>query len=229
MTDYSIHACHLYGNLLNTYGDIGNLLILEYFAKKIGVSFTYEVISLDEAFEQTAYDFVLFGGGQDFEQSIVSKDIQSKKESLTNYIHNNGVFLGICGGFQLLGDYYIGANGEKISGISAIDYHTDSQKNHRFIGDIKIYNKEFDETYVGFENHNGLTYLGKGIQPLGIVQEGFGNNGEDQTEGVHFKNTFGSYFHGPILPRNVHLAKRLLKIMLEKKYQEDFSSVLELK
>lgn len=229
MTNYSIHACHLYGNLLNTYGDIGNLLILDYLAKKIGVTLTHEVLSLDEEFKPASYDFVLFGGGQDFEQSIVSKDIQSKKEALTNYIHDDGVLLAICGGFQLLGHYYVGANGEKIPGISAIDYYTDSQKKHRFIGDIKIYNKEFDETYVGFENHNGLTYLGEGIHPLGTVQEGFGNNGEDKTEGVHFKNTFGSYFHGPILPRNEHLAKRLLKIILEKKYQEDFSYVLDLK
>lgn len=228
MTTYSIKACHLYGNLLNTYGDIGNLLILDYYAKKAGISFTHEVISIDNTFHADAYDFVLFGGGQDFEQTVVSQDILSKKEELINYIENDGPFLGICGGYQLLGHYYIGANGTPISGISAIDYYTKSQDNNRFIGNVEIYNEEFDEQYIGFENHNGMTFLGEGIKPLGIVKTGYGNNGEDKTEGVHYKNTFGSYFHGPILARNTNLAKQILKLILEHKYKEDFSYILEL-
>ena len=88
--------------------------------------------------------------------------------------------LAICGGYQLLGHYYMGANGEKIKGISALDHYTLSQENNRFIGDIVIHNEEFDETYYGFENHNGRTFLGKGEKPLGKVVEGQGNNGEDQ-------------------------------------------------
>lgn len=227
MTKYTINACHLYGNLLNTYADIGNLLVLEYYAKKYDVSFTTEVISLDQPFDPDKFDFVMFGGGQDFEQTVVSKDIQTKKEALTNYIHNDGAFLAVCGGFQLLGHHYMAANGDKIPGISAIDLHTISQVNSRFIGDIVIENTTFNETYLGFENHNGVTFLGENIQPLGIVKQGKGNNGQDQTEGVHFKNTFGTYFHGPILARNELLAKRILKIILEKKYQTDFSYILE--
>lgn len=107
----------------------------------------------------------------------------------------------------------------KIYGIGALDHYTLSQDNNRFIGDVKIYNEEFDETYEGFENHNGRTFLGKGERPLGKIVEGFGNNGEDQTEGAIYRNVFCSYFHGPILARNEALAKRLIDLAYDRKYQ----------
>lgn len=220
MTKYSLSVAHLYGNLLNTYGDNGNLLMLRYVAEKMGVAFNVEVVSIHEPFDAEKYDLVFFGGGQDFEQLIVSKDIQSKKDDLTRYIENDGVMLAICGGYQLLGHYYMGANGEKIEGIGALDHYTLSQDNNRFIGDIVIHNEGFDETYYGFENHNGRTFLGKGEKPLGKVIEGHGNNGEDQTEGVVYRNVFGSYFHGPLLARNEHLAERLIRTALTNRYGE---------
>lgn len=220
MTKKQLRVAHLYGNLLNTYGDNGNLLVLNYLAKKINVDFSIEMVSLYDTFEPDHYDFVFFGGGQDYEQKIVSKDLQTKKAALIEYIENDGVLLAICGGYQLLGHYYITANGEKIEGIGALDHYTLNQDNHRFTGDIKIYNETFDETYLGFENHNGRTFLGAGERPLGKVLEGHGNNGEDQSEGVIYRNVFGSYFHGPILARNEHLAQRLLALALTKKYGE---------
>ena len=218
MSQLEINAGHLYGNLLNTYGDNGNILMLGYVAKKIGVKFTSTVVSIHEDFKAKDFDLLFFGGGQDYEQLIVSQDLPSKQEELTKYIHDGGVMLAICGGYQMLGHYYIGANGEKIAGIGALDHHTDSQINNRFIGEIEIYNQTFGETYVGFENHNGMTFLGKDMKPLGIVQTGHGNNGQDQTEGAIFKNTFCSYFHGPILARNENLASRILEAALVKKY-----------
>ena len=218
MADYELTLAHLYGNLLNTYGDNGNLLVLQYLAKKMGIQLDTEIVSIHEKFDPAKYDLVFFGGGQDFEQLIVSEDIQNKKADLTDYIENDGIMLAICGGYQLLGHYYMGANGEKIKGIGALDHYTLSQENNRFIGDIVIHNEEFDETYYGFENHNGRTFLGAGEKPLGKIVEGKGNNGEDQTEGVIYRNVYGSYFHGPILARNEKLAYRLLKTALEKKY-----------
>ncbi len=220
MDTRSLSVCHLYGNLLNTYGDNGNMLLLNYLAQKMGVAFHSEVVSIHEPFDPEKYDIVFFGGGQDYEQLIVSQDIQSKKEALTRYIEEEKVMLAICGGYQLLGHYYIGAHGEKISGISALDHYTLSQDNNRFIGDIVIHNDEFNETYYGFENHNGRTFLGQDERPLGKVTQGKGNNGEDQTEGAIYKNVFCSYFHGPILARNEHLAQRLLDTALAKKYGE---------
>ncbi|BAK21977.1 type 1 glutamine amidotransferase [Melissococcus plutonius] len=210
MPKNKLNICHLYGNLMNTYGDNGNILMLKYLSQKMQIEVQSEVVSIYEPFEPEKYNFVFFGGGQDFEQKIISEDIQKKKTSLVNYIENNGVLLAICGGYQLLGHYYIGANGEKIDGIGALDYYTLSQENNRYIGDIEIYNEEFNETYYGFENHNGRTFLGENLRPLGKTKKGNGNNAEDGTEGVHYKNVFCSYFHGPILARNENLGIRLI-------------------
>ena len=221
MANYELHLCHLYVNLLNTYGDNGNLLMLQYVAKKMGITLTTEIVSIHQEFKADDFDLIFFGGGQDFEQVIVAEDLPTKKEELTRYIENDGVMLAICGGYQLLGHYYIGAHGEQIKGIGALDHYTLSQENNRFIGDTEIYNEEFDETYYGFENHNGMTFLGKGEKPLGKVIRGKGNNGQDQTEGVIYKNVFGSYFHGPILARNEILAKRLILTALKKKYPNE--------
>lgn len=215
---YQLHLAHLYGDLLNTYGDIGNVLVLEYYAKKMNIELTSEIISLNDAFDPEKFDIAFFGGGQDYEQVIVSKDIQSKKDSITSFINDGGPILAICGGYQLLGKYYIGANGERIEGIHALPHYTESQINNRFIGDIIIKNEETGEIYHGFENHNGVTYLGEGEKPLGIVQQGHGNNGKDKSEGAIFKNVYCSYFHGPILARNGNLAKRILLTALKRKY-----------
>ncbi|MCT1176103.1 type 1 glutamine amidotransferase [Pediococcus pentosaceus] len=217
---YNLNVAHLYGDLLNTYGDNGNLLALKYYAKKMDTDLDIDIVSLDDQFNPKDWDIVFFGGGQDYEQTIVSKDIQHKKEDLTDYIEDGGPLLAICGGYQLLGHYYVGANGEKIKGIDALDHYTLSQDDNRFIGDIVIKNAETGEIYHGFENHNGKTFLGKGERPLGEVQSGHGNNGEDQSEGVIYKNVYGSYFHGPILTRNGGLAKRIILTALSRKYPD---------
>lgn len=216
-----LKVCHLYGNLLNTYGDNGNLLMLQHRAKQHGITFDTEIISLDQPFDPAKYDLVFFGGGQDFEQRIVSKDLQNKKEDITTYIEKDGVMVGICGGFQLLGHYYVDAAGNKIEGAGALDHYTLNQENNRFIGDIVIKNDEFGETYKGFENHNGRTFLGENVKPLGIVEIGQGNNGEDKTEGAHYKQTYCSYLHGPLLVRNVTLTDRILKEAVKKRFPQE--------
>ena len=211
-----LRVCHLYGNLMNTYGDNGNLLMLQHRAKKLGYEVETTLISLEEDFNAEDFDIVMFGGGQDFEQTVVAKDLQNKKESLIQYIEDNGVVVAICGGFQLLGRYYVNASGERLNGISAIDVCTNGQFPSRLIGDIEIFNEEFGETYLGYENHIGRTYLGKNMKPLGKVVKGFGNNEEDHVEGCHYKNVFCSYFHGPILVRNQQLADRIIETAAER-------------
>ena len=206
-----LRICHLYGNLMNTYGDNGNLLMLQHRAKKLGYEVETTLISLEEDFNAEDFDIVMFGGGQDFEQTVVAKDLQNKKDALIQYIEDNGVVVAICGGFQLLGRYYVNASGERLNGISAIDVCTNGQFPNRLIGDIEIVNEEFGETYLGYENHIGRTYLGKNMKPLGKVVKGYGNNEEDHVEGCHYKNVFCSYFHGPILVRNQHLADRIIE------------------
>ena len=206
-----LRICHLYGNLMNTYGDNGNLLMLQHRAKKLGYEVETTLISLKEDFNAEDFDIVMFGGGQDYEQTVVAKDLQNKKDALIQYIEDNGVVVAICGGFQLLGRYYVNASGERLNGISAIDVCTNGQFPNRLIGDIEIFNEEFGETYLGYENHIGRTYLGKNMKPLGKVVKGYGNNEEDHVEGCHYKNVFCSYFHGPILVRNQHLADRIIE------------------
>ena len=216
-----LRICHLYGNLMNTYGDNGNLLMLQHRAKKLGYEVETTLISLEEDFNPEEFDIVMFGGGQDYEQTVVAKDLQNKKDTLIEYIEDDGVVVAICGGFQLLGRYYVNASGERLNGISAIDVCTNGQFPNRLIGDVEIFNEEFGETYLGYENHIGRTYLGKNMKPLGKVVKGFGNNEEDHAEGCHYKNVFCSYFHGPILVRNQHLADRIIQTAAKRSHAKN--------
>ncbi len=216
-----LRICHLYGNLMNTYGDNGNLLMLQHRAKKLGYEVETTLISLEEDFNPEEFDIVMFGGGQDYEQTVVAKDLQNKKDTLIEYIEDDGVVVAICGGFQLLGRYYVNASGERLNGISAIDVCTNGQFPNRLIGDVEIFNEEFRETYLGYENHIGRTYLGKNMKPLGKVVKGYGNNEEDHVEGCHYKNVFCSYFHGPILVRNQHLADRIIETAAQRQLSKN--------
>lgn len=228
MAKYQLKLAHLYGNLLNTYGDEGNIIALKYYAKQMDTEIETEVISIDEDFHAADFDLALFGGGQDYEQMVVSKDLPNKRDELQKFIEGDKPLLAICGGYQLLGQYYVGADGEKIPGAGILPHYTLTQSEQRtgnanksrFIGDVVIKNEETGQTYHGFENHNGRTFLGEGERPLGKVIEGHGNNGEDQTEGMIYKHTYGSYFHGPILTRNGEIAKAMLLQALHNKYPE---------
>ena len=214
-----LNICHLYPDLLNVYGDVGNILILKHRAESRGIKVNIINISMNDNFNSDDYDIVFFGGGQDFEQSIVSTDLMNnKKENLSTYINSGKVMIAICGGYQLLGKYYTAPNGEKIEGLGILDIYTEAG-DKRFIGDTVIYNEEFDETYVGFENHSGRTYV-NGLKPLGKCIHGYGNNGEDGYEGCIYKNTYGTYFHGSLLAKNPELADRFIKTALELKYSE---------
>jgi len=206
---------------MNTYGDNGNLLMLQHRAKKLGYEVETTLISLEEDFNPEEFDIVMFGGGQDYEQTVVAKDLQNKKDTLIEYIEDDGVVVAICGGFQLLGRYYVNASGERLNGISAIDVCTNGQFPNRLIGDVEIFNEEFGETYLGYENHIGRTYLGKNMKPLGKVVKGYGNNEEDHVEGCHYKNVFCSYFHGPILVRNQHLADRIIETAAQRQLSKN--------
>ena len=212
-----LNICHLYPDLLNVYGDVGNILVLKHRAEERGIKVNVVDVSLNDKFNKDEIDIVFFGGGQDYEQSIVSEDLKNNKgEVLKQYIEDEKVLLAICGGYQLLGKHYISPNGEKLQGLGILDIYTEGGEK-RLIGNTVIYNEDFDETYVGFENHSGRTFI-NGLKPLGKCIHGYGNNGEDGYEGCIYKNTFCTYFHGSLLSKNPELADRFLKIALEKKY-----------
>lgn len=217
-----LNICHLYPDLLNVYGDMGNILILKQRAEERGIKVNIIDVSIGDEFKEDDYDIVFFGGGQDYEQSIVSKDIiEGKREKIQKYVEDGKVLLAICGGYQLLGKYYRAPNGEKLEGLSILDIYTEGGDT-RFIGNTVIYNEEFNETYVGFENHSGRTYINN-LKPLGKVVHGYGNNGEDGYEGCIYKNTYCTYFHGSLLSKNPELADRFLKTALNIKYGEEIA------
>ena len=126
--------------------------------------------------------------------------------------------IGICGGYQMLGQYYRTWDGVQCDFTGALDLHTIGSKD-RMIGNYAFTCDAIGgETGVGFENHSGKTDLGSGMQPMGKVLAGFGNNGSDGTEGVHYKNVFGTYSHGCLLPKNPKLCDYILRTALERKY-----------
>lgn len=228
MSEYKLNIAHLYGDLMNTYGDYGNAVSLAYYAKQLGVEMETEIISLGDKFDSKAYDFVLFGGGQDYEQQIVSEDLPTKAEEIKAYIEADGPLLGVCGGFQLLGQYFILADGTRVEGINAMGHYTLNQPDSRFIGDVIIEDPTNGDIYRGFENHQGRTFLDEKQRPLGKLKQGQGNNGEDGGEGLVYRNVYGTYFHGPIFARNGNLTLRVLEKMLNRRYPNvDWHSQIE--
>ena len=215
-----LHICHLYPDLLNSYGDIGNVLVMARRLERRGIQAVIHNVSIDDPFEEDQYDIVFFGGGQDFEQAIVSDDLKNnKREHLKNYIENNKVFIAICGGYQLLGHYYMSAENEKLEGLHILDIHTE-KGDKRAINNLIL--QDGDRYLAGFENHSGRTYIGD-LRPLGKVAYGFGNNGEDGYEGCRYKNTIGTYLHGPLFSKNPELCDEVLQTALSLKYGQEIT------
>ncbi len=210
-----LRLAHLYPKLLNIYGDIGNVITLKKRCEWRGIELLIDEINIGDKISN--HDIYFIGGGQDLQQIEVSKELQKHKDFLTSERDNMAVFLGICGGYQLMGHYYQPHNGEKLLGISLLDAYTIAG-NKRFIGNVTI-KSDFVEpsTLVGFENHSGLTYLEGSTEPLGTTIIGNGNNGKDKTEGARFKNVFGTYMHGSFLPKNPHFADYLIELALGSK------------
>lgn len=211
----------LYPELMSTYGDRGNIIVLQKRCewRKIKA----EVIKLDLHFNPNQLkqcDLLFMGGAQDQQQKIVSDDLAKKQETLKKMVENNTPGLYICGAYQFLGKYYKEVNGAIIPGLNILDLYTENPGENypRLIGNI-IITTQFGNL-VGFENHGGRTYLGKNVKPLGETLVGFGNNDKDKTEGAIYKNSFGTYLHGPILPKNPEFADHLIKLALEKKYND---------
>lgn len=212
-----IKIAHLYPKLLNIYGDGGNILTLKKRCEWRNIRVIIEEINIGDSLSE--HDLYFIGGGQDTQQIEVSKELQRHKEFLTAERDRGAVFLGICGGYQLMGHYYQPHNGEKLEGISLLDAYTIAG-NKRFIGNVTVQTDIVSpNTLVGFENHSGLTYLQGDTKPIGTMLTGHGNNGVDKTEGARYKNVFGTYMHGSFLPKNAHFADYLLELALSEKLE----------
>jgi lipid II isoglutaminyl synthase (glutamine-hydrolysing) len=211
-----LRVLSLYPELMNIYADRGNTAVLRARCEWRGIGFELGAASMGEPVDPDAWDLFYMGGGQDRDQAAVARDmVESKRAALHAAAARGAVVLAVCGGYQLLGHSYAMGD-EELPGIGLVDLRTVREPGPRLIGNCAI---EADlgngpRVIAGFENHGGRTYLGEGTQPLGRVLKGFGNNGKDQLEGVHEGNVIGTYLHGPLLPKNVWLADRLIELAL---------------
>ncbi len=213
----------LYPDLMNIYGDRGNVVTLVQRARWRGLEARVLELGKGVTAGMDQVDVFFFGGGQDREQALVYDDLlETKAVHLTAAVEGGAAVLAVCGGYQLLGHYYEAATGEHLPGIGLIDVRTQAGR-ERCIGDVVV---EADEalglrpsTLVGFENHSGRTFLGDGVRPLGRVLKGSGNNGADGTEGVACGNILGTYLHGSLLPKNPHLADLVVERALRRRLE----------
>jgi CobQ-like glutamine amidotransferase family enzyme len=209
----------LYPEQMNIYADRGNILFLARRCEWRGIGLSHVGSGPGEGFEPSQHDLIYIGGGQDRDQRIVAADmVRTKRDAVAAAIDDGAVGLAVCGGYQLLGhSYQLGD--ERIEGLALVDLETVREPGPRLIGNVAI---EVDlgegpRIVAGFENHGGRTYLGEGASPLGRVITGHGNNGRDGAEGVRDRNLFGTYIHGPLLPKNAWLADRLIQLALARR------------
>ncbi|HWH45587.1 MAG TPA: hypothetical protein VNT32_12730 [Thermoleophilaceae bacterium] len=212
----TLRVCALYPDLMNIYADRGNISVLRARCEWRGLGFAYAASGLGEPLDPDAHDLLYMGGGQDRDQMLVAGDMaETKRDALHAAADRGAVVLAVCGGYQLLGRSYA-LGGEELPGVGLADLHTVREPGPRLIGNCAI---EVDlgtgpRVLAGFENHGGRTYLGENGSALGRVLAGHGNNGRDGTEGVLRGNVIGTYLHGPLLPKNVWLADRLIELAL---------------
>lgn len=218
--DKELKICHLYPDVLNLYGDRGNITCIRQRLQSRGIQCSVTEVPIGTSANFADFDLFFVGGGQDFEQEVLLEDLnRGKKGEIISAVKDGKTFLCICGGFQMLGSYYQTHEGHKCDFIGAVDYYTIGS-NTRMIGNYAFQCGEASggSTVVGFENHSGQTYLGSGVEPLGTVLKGYGNNGSDTTEGVRYNNVFGTYCHGPMLPKNPQLCDHILTTALQDRY-----------
>lgn len=219
-----IKILYLYPDILDLYGDIGNIKVLKYRMEKRGISVIVDTYSIgDKAPDFSSYDIVFSGGGADNEQKILSEDLVQYKDKIKEAVNKEVFFLLICGSYQLFGKYYKGVDSEIIPGLEVFDYYTEAieDRSKRCIGNI-VLEIEIDgekTKIIGFENHGGQTFDTK--ENFGSVLFGNGNKFGDSKEGFRINNVIGTYLHGPLLSKNPKLTDYIIKYSLERKYGEE--------
>ena len=212
----SLRVLHLYPELLNLYGDSGNVLVLRRRLEWRGINCEVDEVHMGDRVEATGADLVFIGGGSDREQRVVCEELLAQRQELASFVEDGGVLLAVCGGYQLLGHSYLMGE-EEVRGLSLVDLYTD-RGSPRLIGNVVVESRIAPQPIVGYENHGGRTHLGAGVEPLGRVLFGYGNDGQSGEEGCLYRNVVGTYVHGPLLPKNPGVADWLLARALERRY-----------
>lgn len=206
----------LYDDIMNLYGDGGNILVLEHLLKCNQIDYQIDRISLGNYQNLADFDILFIGGGSDFAQSLIYEDLLKRKEQIIELLNNNGFILTICGGYQLFGEAYFDNEGHQLKGLNIFPYITKANKT-RMNGNI-VSQITLDQDYLvcGYENHSGETT--NVVTPFGKVISGFGNTLSGNDEGFMYKNFIGTYIHGPLLPKNPEIGKYMIEYVLLNKY-----------
>lgn len=219
--NYAIKVCWMYHNIMDLYGDKGNIMVLKKRCEDRGIEFHLDTCGIDESCDLSTYDLVFIGGGDDKTQLSLIPDLLSRKENIQKALDTNTFFLLICGGYQLFGQYYMTADNRKIDGLGFYNYFTETGVGKtRCVGNIVI-NANLDgikTKILGFENHGGQTQ--NVDYPLGKVIKGYGNSFDAGFEGFYDGKILGTYLHGPLLPKNPMVADFVITKALQKKHPD---------
>jgi CobQ-like glutamine amidotransferase family enzyme len=216
----NIRVGHLYPDYLNIYADRGNIAVLAARARARHHELDVLAIGMGDPVPTGEIDLFYIGGGQDREQALVAADLAAKGPALLDAVSAGAAFLAVCGGYQLLGRFYRDRAGVELPGIGLLPLHTVAGE-RRMIGDVLLDCAWAGHTLAGFENHAGRTVLDTGAEPLGRVVHGFGNDGASGLEGCRLGRVYGTYLHGPLLPRNPWFADRVLADALAHRTGDD--------
>jgi CobQ-like glutamine amidotransferase family enzyme len=214
--DSAVRVGLVYPELLGTYGDRGNAIVLVQRCRWRGIPAELVEVPAGGPIPDSL-DIYLFGGGEDDPQLMAAEGMRASRAAIERAHSGGSVILAVCAGFQLLGHRYDAADGTAIDGAGLVDAVTRAGTG-RLIGEVVVEPTQSaawgpagpPATLTGFENHGGRTTIGEGLDPLGRVIAGGGNGDGSGGDGVLGERLVGTYMHGPVLPRNPQLADRLL-------------------
>jgi CobQ-like glutamine amidotransferase family enzyme len=227
MAAMTLHVAHLYPRLMNIYGDRGNIMCLRHRCEARGIAFELTELGIGDPLPPDI-DLIFAGGAQDREQRNVVDDLlATKADAIRDAVERDVVLLAVCGAYQLFGRFYRESSGVELPGAGVFDLHTEHPGAglKRLIGNIVV---EWNgATIVGFENHGGRTHLGPGVRPLAYVRSGHGNNGVDRTEGAVYRQAFGTYVHGSLLPKNPEFADHLIATAVRRRHENAMLATID--
>lgn len=204
----------LYPELLGTYGDGGNAIVLAQRLRWRDIPAEVIDVHAGEPIPQSCQIYVM-GGGEDAPQALAAHELRSGSV-LTDAVAGGAAVLAVCAGLQVLGRTFAGVDGKAHHGLGLLDCETHRDDGARRVGEVVVTpDASLDlPELTGYENHAGVTTLGPTARPLGRVVVGHGNDGGDGTEGIVAGRVVGTYLHGPVLARNPGLADHLLSAVL---------------
>ncbi|HEX6395236.1 MAG TPA: hypothetical protein VFZ97_17520 [Acidimicrobiales bacterium] len=201
----------LFPDLLGTYGDSGNAVILAQRLRWRGVPAEVLTVRSGDPVPESC-DLYVVGGGEDLPQALAARQLGTSGGPLHRAVGGGAAVLAVCAGLQILGNSFVGPDGNRSDGLGLLDCESVRANGRRSVGEIVV-DPEPDlglPSLTGYENHASTTLLGPSARPVGRVVHGVGNGGETKVDGCRSGRVFGTYLHGPVLARNPALADLIL-------------------